>query len=333
MARRNGPTVHDVAARAGVSIATVSRVLNASRPVAPDIARRVAAAAEELGYTANLLGRALRMGRSHSVGLVVPDLANPFFATLAQRISLAFRAVGIDVFVYDAENDLEAERRGIASFLGRQVDGLVLVPCDEVRSAPSVALAAAAALTIQVDRRAPAVDTHYVGVDNRAGMRLVAEHVRATASRRASVVFVGARPVSSSARERLDTFTEAFPGATCVLGSFTFDFGLRAMDGLITDGLRRGTVVTDADVIALGVLAAIQGRGGEVPAHFRVTGFDDVGVAAFAHPTLTTVRQPLAEMTAVLVELVRGALGGSGEPGPVVRYLAPELVVRASSPA
>ena len=93
--------IHDVAARAGVSIATVSRVLNQSRPVTPELRERVVSAAQELGYSANLLGRALRQGRSHSIGLLVPDLENPFFATLAQQVSRSFSRSNIDVFVYN----------------------------------------------------------------------------------------------------------------------------------------------------------------------------------------------------------------------------------------
>lgn len=332
--RRGGVTIHDVAARAGVSIATVSRVLNGSRPVAQALCERVVAAADELGYSANLLGRALRLGRSHSVGLVVPDLENPFFATLAQQISRSFGRSGIDVFVYSADNSLANEHRAIASFLGRRVDGLVLVPCHEVRSAANVRLANQSVVTIQVDRLAPAVDTHYVGCDNGYGMTLIADHVRQAADlHRQPVVFIGAQPVSSSARERLDTFTAAFPRARKVLGSFTFDFGHQAMGALIDEGLRAATIVTDADVIALGVIAAVHMRGAAVPADFRVTGFDDVGVSFLAQPTLTTVRQPVAEMAETIADIFRSSFEADRNSPSVVRRFKPSLVVRESSPA
>lgn len=327
-------TIHDVAARARVSIATVSRVLNANRPVAPELRDRVIAAADELGYTANLLGRALRQGRSHSIGLVVPDLENPFFATLAQEVSRSFGRSGVDVYVFSADNDLAAENRGITSFLGRRVDGLVLVPCDELQSAASVRLASQAVVTIQVDRLTPAVETHYVGCDNRYGMHLIVEHVRKAADLdRQPVLFIGARPVSSSAHERLDTFAAAFPSARRVLGSFTFDFGHRAMTTLMDEGLRSATIVTDADVIALGAIAAVHMRGRAVPADFRVTGFDDVGILSFGRPALTTVHQPLRDMTDTIVEIIRSSFEGGGQPDCIVRRFKPSLVVRESSPA
>ncbi|MDA8237901.1 MAG: LacI family DNA-binding transcriptional regulator [Chloroflexi bacterium] len=327
-------TIHDVAARAGVSIATVSRVLNDSRPVRPEHRMRVLAAADELGYSANLLGRALRQGRSHSIGLVVPDLENPFFATLAQDVSRAFASSQIDVYVYSADNDLETERRAIASFLGRRVDGLVLIPCDEVRSAPSVRLASRAVVTIQLDRLAPSVRTHFIGCDNRYGMAQIASHVRAVVEvDPRPIVFIGAHPTSSSAHERLDTFAKAFPAARLVLGSFDFSFGRDAMSQLIDEGLKAAVVVTDADVIALGVIAAVHAHGRAIPRDYRVTGFDGVGVTFLAQPPLTTVRQPVGQMTAAIVDIVRGAFDGGGTRDYVVRRFRPSLIVRESSPA
>lgn len=326
-------TIHDVAARAKVSIATVSRVLNGNRPVAHELRERVLAAADELGYSANLLGRALRQGRSHSIGLVLPDLENPFFATLAQEASRSFGRSGIDVYVYSSDNDLDTERRGVTSFLGRRVDGLVLVPCDEVQSAPSVRLASRSVATVQVDRVTPAVATHYVGCDNRHGMRLVIDHVRNTADlERQPVIFIGARPSASSAHERLDTFAAAFPEARRILGSFTFEFGNQAMTALLREGIRSATIVTDADVIALGVIAAVHMHGNRVPTDFRVTGFDDVGFSALASPTLTTIHQPLRDMTDAIAEIVRASFDSGGTTGNVVRRFEPSLVVRESSP-
>lgn len=326
--------IQDVAARAGVSIATVSRVLNASRPVAPELRERVIAAARELGYSANLLGRALRQGRSHSIGLLVPDLENPFFATLAQQVSRSFSRSNIDVFVYSADNDLELEHRAIASFLGRRVDGLVLVPCDETKSAASVRLASQSVVTIQLDRLARSVKTHFVGCDNRYGMRLVTSHVRDAADlSRQPVVFVGADPTSSSAHERLDEFAKAFPAAQRVLGSFSFEFGRDAMEQLIRQGLRAATVVTDADIIALGVIAAGHAHGFAVPDDFRVTGFDDVGVSFLAQPALTTVRQSVDQMTDTIVDIVFASFAGHGHIEDVVKRFKPTLVVRESSPA
>ena len=126
--------MHDVAAYVGVSIATVSRALSGNRPMSQELRDQVLAAADKLGYRVNLLGRALRLRRTFSLGLVVPDLENPFFSALAQQLSRSFSKSNIDVFIYSADNDIKLELRAIQSFLGRQVDGLVLIPCHEIDS-------------------------------------------------------------------------------------------------------------------------------------------------------------------------------------------------------
>jgi LacI family transcriptional regulator len=167
----------DVARLAGVSVATVSRTLSGTRAVDLDLQTRVTEAAEELGYQGNLVGRALRQTRTSTVGLVVPDLENPYFAALAQQLSRAFSDPGIDLLLFSADGSLETEARRVRSFLGRQVDALVLIPVHEGLSATSVSAAAAAVHTIQLDRRVPGTAASYVGVSNRAGMQLVHDHV------------------------------------------------------------------------------------------------------------------------------------------------------------
>ena len=196
-------TMVDVARLAGVSVATVSRTLSGTRAVDPDMQRRVTEAAEQLGYQVNLVGRALRQTRTSTVGLIVPDLDNPYFSALAQQLSRAFSNPGIDLLVFSADGSLETEARGFRSFLGRRVDALVLIPVHEQLSEASVSAAAAAVHTIQLDRRVPGTASSYVGVSNHAGMRLVHDHVTASVNLDTHpVVYVGAtrtRPPRTSA--------------------------------------------------------------------------------------------------------------------------------------
>jgi LacI family transcriptional regulator len=295
---------------------------------------RVLAAAQALGYSVNLLGRALRQKRTFSLGLVVPDLENPFFSALAQQVSRSFSQSAIDVYIYSADNDLQLERMGIQSFLGRQVDGMVLIPCDERESAANVELANASVVTVQLDRIVRSVKTHFVGCDNHRGMRSIAEHVRANGDlERQPVVFIGATPTSSSARERLDAFTRAFPKSRRLLGSFKFAWGQQATRELIKDGVTSATIVTAADIIAMGVMAAAQAEGFKVPDDFRVTGFDDVGVSYLAHPALTTVRQSTDQMMDAIVDIVLTRLGGTDAPVRIFKKFSPQIIVRDSSPA
>jgi LacI family transcriptional regulator len=324
----------EVARHAGVSPATVSRTLNGVRDVDPQLQARVLQSAHELGYRINLVGRALRQRRTSTVGLIVPDLENPFFSALAHHLTRAFTEPAIDLLVFSADTSLDAEFRGVQSFIGRQVDALVLIPVHEVDSAPSVELASSAVATIQLDRRVPHSGAHYVGVNNSTGMQLIHEHVRAAVDlERQPVVFVGAARTSSSAHERLDGFRAAFgDSAPVLLGRFDSTWGLEAADRLLADGWTSATVVAGADVIALGVLSRLQSAGFSVPADFRVIGFDGVGVSRLAHPTLTTVRQPVEAMSAAIRQLIEDAVAGTTT-SPDSQRIEPELVLGESSPA
>jgi LacI family transcriptional regulator len=325
-------TVADVARRAGVSPSTVSRALNGVRDVDPALQERVLAAAADLGYRVNLVGRALRQQRTATVGLVVPDLENPFFSSLAHHLSRAFLESGIDLLIFNADGALETERRGVQSFLGRQVDALVLIPCHETESGASVQLAASAVRTIQLDRVVTGTGAHFVGVDNLAGMALAHQHVVASVDTdEQPVVFVGGETSSSSGHERLDGFRRHFGAdAPVLVGRFDAAWGQEAADRLLADGWLRGTVVAGADVIAVGLLGRLQAAGFRVPDDFRIVGFDGIGVARLAHPTLTTVRQPVEEMSRSIRELVEhpGTI-----PGPTTLRHSPQLVVGESSPA
>jgi LacI family transcriptional regulator len=322
-------TMSDVARLAGVSVATVSRTLSGTRAVDPALQRKVTEAAEQLGYQVNLVGRALRQTRTSTVGLVVPDLDNPYFSALAQQLSRAFADPGIDLLVFSADGSLETEARGVRSFLGRQVDALVLIPVHEQLSETSVSTAAAAVHTIQLDRRVPGTTASYVGVSNRAGMRLVHEHVTSAVDVSTHpVVYVGATPDSSSAHERLDGMHRWFsPEVPTFLGDFSAAWGREAAARILAAGWTGATIVTAADVIALGVLAHLLHQGRAVPDEFRVVGFDGIGAAALAHPSLTTVRQPVEEMA----RSIRSLIESDDEPSS--SWFAPDLVLGETSPA
>lgn len=332
--RVSGParpvTMADVAARAGVSAATVSRVLSNSRPVASPLQDAVLSAARDLGYHVNLVGRALRKGRTATAGLLVPDLDNPFFSSLAQHLSTAFEDSGTDVLVFSACGDLRVERRGVESFLGRQVEAVIIIPCHEVESADSVMRAAQATLTIQLDRQVDDADVHFVGCDNKAGMSLIGQHIRAHVDlANQPVLYVGDRGLSSSGHERLQQFTRHFPEHPTYLGEFDFQWGQQAVDLILGDGFTRGTIVATADIIALGVIARLHTRGYRVPHDFRVIGFDGAGVARLAHPTLTTVRQPVEQMGRTVLDLI--AVPTPPSPVQTIR-IVPDLIVGESSP-
>lgn len=327
----NAVTMADVARRAGVSIATVSRVLGNSRQVSESSRERVMGAATELGYSVNLLGRALRKQRSSAVGLLIPDLANPFFSALSAHLSTAFLGTETDLLIASSDNDVAVESAKVSSFLGRQVDALVVVPCHETDSGPAVALASKTCTTVQLDRRVHGLPVQFVGCHNFLGMAQIADHIAREVDTTAQpVYFVGAGQSSSSGHERGDGFVDAFdaiPHRGIIDGDFSFRSGQEAANQLLARGVSSATIVAAADVIALGALAVLQSAGTRVPDEFRVIGFDGIGVAPFAHPTLTTVRQPIEEMADAIVDMV-----STRRSAPRTLRLTPHLLIGGSSP-
>jgi LacI family transcriptional regulator len=323
----------EVATHAGVSTATVSRALSQTRPMSPELRAKVLESAAELGYHVNLVGRTLRKRRSSTAGLIVPDLDNPFFASLAQHLSRTFERSGVDLLTFSADSDLETERRGVESFLGRQVDALVIIACHERESGANIETASRSVVTIELDRRVPSAAAHFVGCNNRYGMQLIHEHVSAHVDEaRQPVVFVGGSNASSSGRERLAGFRRWFGDRPALEGSFDVSWGQQAADRLLADGMTSGTIVAAADVVALGLMSRLLTSGYSVPDDFRVIGFDGVGVADLAHPTLTTVRQPVEQISEAILDLVVRGTSEEGLPRVRRTTIRPEMVYGESSP-
>ena len=172
-------TLREVAEAVGCSVATVSRVLAGDRPVGPDLARRVQQAARELGYTPNQVARALRSRSTATVGLVLPQITNPFFPSLMREVEHALHEQGRALLLADSADDpaLEAER--VELLIARQVDGLIVAPVDQERSMATLAKAASRVPVVLLDRSVDEVQADAVTVDNAAGVRLLLEHLKA----------------------------------------------------------------------------------------------------------------------------------------------------------
>ncbi len=319
----------EVAAHAGVSPATVSRALSSSRAMNPEVQQRVLESASALGYQVNLLGRALRQQRLDVIGLIVPDLENPFFAALAEQLGRTLLAGGYELLVSSAGGDLTVEEGRVRSFLGQQIHALVVIPCDERGSAAALESARNRVPVVQFDRRVTGAQVPFVGCDNVKGIELIIAHISDTRAAHEDVVFVAAGRQSSSGQERESAFSAAFPGARVLHGSFDAAWGYRAVDLIVQRGIRSGTIVAAADVIAIGVVAGLQASGFRVPEDFRVIGFDGIGVTGFALPSLTTVRQPVEAMSETILEII----SGRNDHVPEYSMLEPRLVIGSSSPA
>lgn len=320
-------TVHDVARAAGVSISTVSRALAAPDRVAAATRDRVTAAARELGYRPNRAASVLRAGRTGAFGLVVPDLANPYFAAVAKGAQARARQRGLGLFVVDTDEDTELESESITQ-LAPQTDGIVL--CSP-RDADGALAALGGRPVVLVNQQVEGVPS--VVTDQAAGMLRAVEHLRALGHRR--VAYVGGPERSWSDGRRREGLRRAVDGFHDVelveLGPFRPQVtgGQAAADLVVASGATG--VVTFNDLVAVGLVARLRGRGLHVPRDLSVVGCDDSYVASLVEPALTTLRADLREVGRRAVDHLAGVTGPGGDTLADVAPLDVELVVREST--
>lgn len=336
-------TLREVARAAGVSPATASRALSTPDRVAADRLARVERAAAELGYrrvrrepdqTSPETRAGVPVG---TLGLVVPDLLNPFFAGIARVVQQRARATGRVVVLADCEEDPHLEREILRDLAGR-VEGLVL--CSPRMSAEALAALSPAALPrpalsgtpriVLVNRAAPGLPS--VVADNVDGARQALGHLHALGHRR---VAYAAGPGSSwsdrQRREGLGAAATDLDVDLVPLGPVAPDFtgGVAAADLVLAAGV--SAVVCFNDLVALGVLDRLRRRGVSVPAEVSVVGFDDVPAATHVSPALTTVAVPLTRLGRAAVDLLVDEPESSGTAAPGTTTLPVSLVVRDSS--
>ncbi|MFS0704137.1 LacI family DNA-binding transcriptional regulator [Cellulomonas sp. 179-A 9B4 NHS] len=326
-------TLHDVAREAGVSPATVSRALTGGT-VSPTTRAAVRAVADRLGYRPNRAARGLITGRAGALGLVVPDLTNPFFADVAKGVAARARAADLPVFVTDTDEEAGLEVEAVAS-LRRSTDGLLL--CSPRASDAELLEVADRATTVLLHRRVDGLPS--VAADLADGTRQAVEHLRALGHRR--IAYVPGRPSSWAGAQRdAGLAAAAADGGVevvrCAAVAPTFAGGVQAADLVLADGAT--AVLAYNDLVAVGLLSRAAARGVRVPDDLSVVGHDDT-VATMGHPALTTVDVPQrrAGGTAVdlLLRLVAAARTAAGAPSAATPgtevTLATHLVVRAST--
>ncbi len=319
-------TMREVAAAAGVSVATVSRVLNEVPSVNATARSAVHRAVAELGYRPNQLASSLRRQRTRTVAMVVPHIANPFFPRLIQSVERALTADAHELLLADSQDDPDTERDRVRALIDRQVDGVLLVPCHEHDSAATLAVTDVP--YVLLDRTVAGIVSDRVLLHDAAGIAKVAVHLREEGRR--SFAFVSAEPTTSTARTRLEAFrVEAGADAPTYLGDFSLAWGRQAA-GLLLDRPLPDAVICGNDLVAIGVMRGLRDGGVDLPRDVAVTGYDDVGFAEVSHPPLTTIRQPIDRLGQAAVALLLDRAGGQ-DPAAREVVLVPELVVRASS--
>ncbi|UVY84958.1 PmoA family protein [Brachybacterium sp. NBEC-018] len=329
-----GPTITQVAEAAGVSRATVSRVLNGRTSVDPVIGARVKDAADRLQYRPNLLARNLSTGKTFTIALVIPDLGNPMFQSILRGLSRSAEAAGYGVLI--AEAGTPEKEAGIARDARRQCDAVVLVSprmddlaLEEVlpQIEPAVVL----------NRRPRSAAAASVGIDYASGMRQLVQHLTRLGHR--DLVYVAGPSRSAAHRERLtalNALLDADPTLTLRVlpGGAGMDAGYRSAEAVLDTGATAALAFND--LVAFGLQSRLTEFGVNVPGDISVTGFDGIELSRFAVPRLTTVGQEELDAGSVAWRLLRSRIDGGaaspdaeGAPGGLL--LEPLLVVGDST--
>ena len=292
-----GFTIKDVAERAGVSPATVSRVLNGQqRYIRPETRERVLRAVQELGYLPDRRAQALRRRRTGVIGVLTPDISNPFFSLLVRGVEHEARAHGYSVLICDSQNAPEGEDRAIDALLRERVDGVIVTSVRADNTKLLKFLSKGIALVV-ADRPLTHLDVPTVTVDNvRDGYKLT-KHLLALGYER--LAFIQGPSDTATALGRWTGYLQALrehdlepPKGAVVSGDFTFEGGYRAAKRLLRRLGAFDAIVAANDLMALGALYALRERGIAVPDELGLAGFDDIPMASWVHPRLTTVAIP-----------------------------------------
>ncbi len=301
-------TIRDVARRAGVSTTTVSHVINRTRKVDAITAARVEAAIGELGYRPNALARSMRRGRTHTVGVILPDIANPFFGDLGRWLEDALFEAGYSAIICNSDGDERKESRYLDVLLSKKVDGLLLIaasqPSEQLRHLVDIGPP-----TIVVDRELDDLPVSQVMVANYDGGYLAGRHLIELGHRVVGVI-AGPGSLGTSAK-RLDGFRTALRDAGLAIdashverGNFRAAGGRTAMEALLALAPRPSAVFAENDLMALGALSAAHAAGLDIPADLSVVGFDGIAFSADVTPPLTTVLQSTTAIAATAVDLL-----------------------------
>lgn len=325
-------TIRDVAKAAGVSPSTVSRALSLPDIVDPATRDRVMRVAEHLGYQPNRAARGLITGRTGNLGLILPDLANPFFPSVVKAIQRQAHAADYQVFVADTDEDASVELNLVRA-LAKQVDGIIL--CSPRMKPAELREAASYASVVLVNRRSGSLPA--IAIDNGDGMRQVIAHLTGLGHHR--VGFVAGPRSSWSSRERLRGLRHACAAAGIELveiGNFapTFDGGGEAAEGTVLAGVT--AVVAYNDLVALGLCNALRDRGIDIPGQISIVGIDNIPTSAMVQPALTTLAIPKEEAGRAAVDLLLQLLVDPTARTTPRRELPTELLVRhttAEAPA
>jgi len=324
------PTIRDVAAHAGVTDMTVSRVVNRSGPVSEAVRLRVEQAIEELGYVPSRLARGLRSSRTHTLALVVSDITNPFFTTIARGVEDAASDRDLLVMVCNTDESEDEEIRYLEMLAGQNVDGVLLVPAKGAERACALADRYRLPLVL-LERRIPNNTHSLVHCDTRTGARRMMAHLLSLGHREFALVTTPIGVLTSD--ERVQGAMEALEGtdghATVICEQLNRETSRKVVESWMAMSPRPTAIFALNNLLTIGTLKALRSRGFRVPEDVSLAGFDDLPAPLLEQPFLTFVSQPAYEIGKAGVELLIAEIS---DPSSAHRQvmLQPQMVVRNS---
>ena len=341
LVRRREVSISDIARQAGVSHTTVSRALRDSTLISRNVREQIQRLAREMGYTPNGIAQSLQTRRTNTIGLVVTSIADPFLNDVVKGVEEVARAANLSIFLSATHNDPDQEMTVIEMFHRRRVDG-ILVASSRITREYKKRIDQIRVPTVFINSQAEAQDSilHWVVVDDRLGAQIAVEHLLQLGHRSIGYAGIDSRPRSN--RHRLEGYRDALAaaGVSCGESLVMISSGRDASDeedvaagqAALPHFLHEGATAVFCynDMVAIGLLRACHEHGVLVPQKLSVIGFDDIAMANYVTPALTTIRQPKVELgrlaTRVMLELLEDQHSEN-------HVLAPELIVRSSTAA
>jgi LacI family transcriptional regulator len=329
-------TIKDVAALAGISYTTVSHVLNNTRPVSDQVRVKVEAAIKQLDYVPSAVARSLKAKSTSTIGLLIPNGVNPYFAELARGIEDYCERNGFCVILCNSDDDSQKQRGYLRVLLEKRVDGLIVSSVGDDTAAAG-GLADVRTPMVVVDRELEGIEADLVRIDHELGGYLATRHLLDLGHTRIACI-TGPRH-TSVARLRLRGYERAMQEAAIAIqphwlpqSDYTSPGGYEAAVALLAASPPTA-IFAGNDMIGIGVLRAAAERSIQVPRDLSVVGFDDIQMGRYLYPALTTVGQSIMELGETAAQMLLRRIDGTAT-GPVEqRIVAPSLVLRESTAA
>ncbi len=326
-------SIYDIAKKAGVAPSTVSRALDDHPRIGTTTKKRIQELAQEMGYIPSTVAKSLTAQKTWTIGMVLATISDPFMGRVVEGVEQAAIEVGFNVFISTSQNDWQREMAVIGMFQKRRVDGIIVIASHLFDLSPRFFERSRVPIVV-INEQNPGKNMHFVAVDDRQGAQLAVEHLLALGHRRIGYVGVTNRPRSN--QYRLKGYQDALEAV-----GIASDPALIFTSNNIEDHAKRGEASLEPllaagatavfcfnDTTAIGLLAACYKRGFSVPENLSIIGFDDIDMAIYTIPPLTTIRQPRFELGQRAMQMMLNLLDGQASENQIVPG---ELVVRQTT--